>query len=92
MISVRGANGTVGGAVSGTGSAAARSEGGSGVVVGGVQLGALPGGAGSWNGALDVKEGVNIPMSASAHPLYGHGVCKWPGCETPAEDLVSFLK
>lgn len=55
--------------------------------------GAMPGGVGSWNGALDVKDvNVNIPMSASAHPLYGHGVCKWPGCETPADDLVSFLK
>lgn len=26
------------------------------------------------------------------HPLYGHGVCKWPGCETICEDFPSFLK
>ncbi|KAL7986191.1 hypothetical protein Chor_011357 [Crotalus horridus] len=27
-----------------------------------------------------------------SHPLYGHGVCKWPGCETVCEDFQSFLK
>nr|XP_054595602.1 forkhead box protein P2 isoform X3 [Nothobranchius furzeri] len=26
------------------------------------------------------------------HPLYGHGVCKWPGCETMCEDFGQFLK
>ncbi|XP_066554136.1 forkhead box protein P1-B isoform X2 [Amia ocellicauda] len=26
------------------------------------------------------------------HPLYGHGVCKWPGCEAVFEDFQSFLK
>ncbi|XP_068110073.1 forkhead box protein P1 isoform X1 [Hyperolius riggenbachi] len=26
------------------------------------------------------------------HPLYGHGVCKWPGCEVVCEDFPSFLK
>ncbi|KAG8557128.1 hypothetical protein GDO81_018339 [Engystomops pustulosus] len=26
------------------------------------------------------------------HPLYGHGVCKWPGCEAVCEDFPSFLK
>jgi hypothetical protein len=26
------------------------------------------------------------------HPLYGHGVCKWPGCESVCEDFPSFLK
>uniref|UniRef100_A0A452DVF9 Forkhead box P4 n=1 Tax=Capra hircus TaxID=9925 RepID=A0A452DVF9_CAPHI len=25
-----------------------------------------------------------------SHPLYGHGECKWPGCETLCEDLVSW--
>ncbi|XP_032624229.1 forkhead box protein P4 isoform X2 [Chelonoidis abingdonii] len=27
-----------------------------------------------------------------AHPLYGHGECKWPGCETLCEDLGQFVK
>jgi len=26
------------------------------------------------------------------HPLYGHGVCKWPGCEVVCEDFPAFLK
>ncbi|XP_076064811.1 forkhead box transcription factor P isoform X2 [Oratosquilla oratoria] len=26
------------------------------------------------------------------HPLYGHGVCKWPGCEAICEDMQPFLK
>lgn len=26
------------------------------------------------------------------HHLYGHGVCKWPGCETMCDDLQVFLK
>ncbi|XP_067302742.1 forkhead box protein P1a isoform X2 [Pseudorasbora parva] len=30
--------------------------------------------------------------SQSAHPLYSHGVCKWPGCDTVFGDFQSFLK
>lgn len=26
------------------------------------------------------------------HPLYGHGVCKWPGCESVCDDFPAFLK
>ncbi|KAG8436031.1 hypothetical protein GDO86_007217 [Hymenochirus boettgeri] len=26
------------------------------------------------------------------HPLYGHGVCKWPGCEAVCDEFPSFLK
>ncbi|KAL1493242.1 hypothetical protein ABEB36_011333 [Hypothenemus hampei] len=26
------------------------------------------------------------------HHLYGHGVCKWPGCETVCEDVQAFNK
>ncbi|XP_056645898.1 forkhead box protein P1-like isoform X1 [Diorhabda sublineata] len=26
------------------------------------------------------------------HHLYGHGVCKWPGCENPCENLETFIK
>ncbi|KFZ66462.1 Forkhead box protein P4, partial [Antrostomus carolinensis] len=28
----------------------------------------------------------------SSHPLYGHGECKWPGCETLCEDLGQVVK
>lgn len=30
--------------------------------------------------------------SPHSHPLYGHGVCKWPGCEAVFDDFHSFLK
>ncbi|KAJ4927322.1 hypothetical protein JOQ06_015055, partial [Pogonophryne albipinna] len=30
--------------------------------------------------------------SHHSHPLYGHGVCKWPGCEAVFDDFYSFLK
>ncbi|KAM6947204.1 forkhead box protein P1-B [Lycodopsis pacificus] len=29
--------------------------------------------------------------SPHSHPLYGHGVCKWPGCEAVFDDFYSFL-
>ncbi|XP_054878919.1 forkhead box protein P1-B isoform X2 [Poeciliopsis prolifica] len=31
-------------------------------------------------------------LSPHSHPLYGHGVCKWPGCEAVFDDFQSFLK
>uniref|UniRef100_A0AAX7SCG8 Fork-head domain-containing protein n=1 Tax=Astatotilapia calliptera TaxID=8154 RepID=A0AAX7SCG8_ASTCA len=27
-----------------------------------------------------------------SHPLYGHGECKWPGCEALCEDIGQFIK
>nr|XP_023664576.1 forkhead box protein P1-B-like isoform X2 [Paramormyrops kingsleyae] len=30
--------------------------------------------------------------SSESHPLYGHGVCKWPGCEAVLDNIRSFLK
>ncbi|XP_078138037.1 forkhead box protein P2 isoform X1 [Centroberyx gerrardi] len=30
--------------------------------------------------------------SGGSHSLYGHGVCKWPGCESICEDFGQFLK
>lgn len=26
------------------------------------------------------------------HPLYVHGVCRWPGCELPLENMSAFVK
>lgn len=26
------------------------------------------------------------------HFLFGHGVCKWPGCEAVCEDVQAFYK
>lgn len=28
----------------------------------------------------------------SGHPLFDHGVCKWPGCEMVLEDIPMFIK
>ncbi|XP_041113892.1 forkhead box protein P2-like isoform X1 [Polyodon spathula] len=30
--------------------------------------------------------------TGASHSLYGHGVCKWPGCESICEDFRQFLK
>ncbi|XP_039616905.1 forkhead box protein P2 isoform X9 [Polypterus senegalus] len=30
--------------------------------------------------------------TGASHSLYGHGVCKWPGCENICEDFGQFLK
>ncbi|XP_034023357.1 forkhead box protein P1-B isoform X2 [Thalassophryne amazonica] len=39
------------------------------------------------------REGSTIEEpSPHSHPLYGHGVCKWPGCEAVFDDFQSFLK
>ncbi|XP_067132789.1 forkhead box protein P1-like isoform X2 [Centruroides vittatus] len=39
-----------------------------------------------------LKEEVNSASSPSKHPLYGHGVCRWPGCETVCDTQQAFLK
>nr|KAF6310447.1 hypothetical protein mMyoMyo1_005299 [Myotis myotis] len=50
----------------------------------------------STNGQLSVhtpkRESLPHEEHAHSHPLYGHGVCKWPGCEAVCEDFPSFLK
>uniref|UniRef100_A0A3Q3WN44 Fork-head domain-containing protein n=1 Tax=Mola mola TaxID=94237 RepID=A0A3Q3WN44_MOLML len=39
------------------------------------------------------REGSTLEEpSHHSHPLYGHGVCKWPGCEAVFDDFHSFLK
>ncbi|XP_041100074.1 forkhead box protein P1-like, partial [Polyodon spathula] len=38
------------------------------------------------------RECLSNEDNPHSHPLYGHGVCKWPGCETICEDFQSFLK
>ncbi|XP_053146504.1 forkhead box protein P1 isoform X8 [Hemicordylus capensis] len=48
------------------------------------------------NGQLSVhtpkRESLSHEEHSHSHPLYGHGVCKWPGCEAVCEDFQSFLK
>ena len=41
------------------------------------------------------KSPSTVDDSASkpkTHALYGHGVCKWPGCDTPCDDYQAFHK
>ncbi|XP_075039551.1 forkhead box protein P1 isoform X6 [Mixophyes fleayi] len=50
----------------------------------------------STNGQASVltpkRESVSHEDYMQNHPLYGHGVCKWPGCEAVCEDFPLFLK
>ncbi|XP_040264572.1 forkhead box protein P1 isoform X6 [Bufo bufo] len=50
----------------------------------------------STNGQASVltpkRESVAHEDYMAESPLYGHGVCKWPGCEAICEDFLSFLK
>lgn len=42
------------------------------------------------NSTEDKVERTSTPDRV--HHLYGHGVCKWPGCEIICEDLQAFIK
>lgn len=39
----------------------------------------------AFSGSLDEN-------TQNSHPLYGNGMCKWPGCETVFGDFQAFLK
>ncbi|XP_070695697.1 forkhead box protein P1-B-like isoform X4 [Pempheris klunzingeri] len=42
---------------------------------------------------LKRKESGSVDESTqNSHPLYGNGMCKWPGCETVFGDFQAFLK
>ncbi|KAK2490905.1 hypothetical protein MC885_006571 [Smutsia gigantea] len=43
-------------------------------------------------GRILLASGLSHEEQPHSHPLYGHGVCKWPGCEAVCEDFQSFLK
>ncbi|MED6236156.1 hypothetical protein ATANTOWER_005156 [Ataeniobius toweri] len=45
------------------------------------------------NTLLKRKEsGSQDETSQNSHPLYGNGMCKWPGCETVFGDFQAFMK
>ncbi|RLU15027.1 hypothetical protein DMN91_012914 [Ooceraea biroi] len=45
------------------------------------------------NGTTPMDEKpLDTSCNDKVHPLYGHGVCKWPGCEVICEDYQAFLK
>jgi hypothetical protein len=54
-------------------------------------LGVAPGRSAREEAPLEEKlERTTTPDRV--HHLYGHGVCKWPGCEIICEDLQAFIK
>ncbi|XP_012721415.2 forkhead box protein P1-B isoform X1 [Fundulus heteroclitus] len=38
------------------------------------------------------ESGSQDETSQNSHPLYGNGMCKWPGCETVFGDFQTFMK
>ncbi|XP_028968134.1 forkhead box protein P2-like [Galendromus occidentalis] len=44
------------------------------------------------NNGLSNNSRSGTPAVLSHHSLYGHGVCKWPGCEAECADLGAFSK
>ncbi|XP_068186675.1 forkhead box protein P1-like isoform X1 [Antennarius striatus] len=44
------------------------------------------------NGHHDLMKRRDSPPDEQSHPLYGNGMCKWPGCETVFGDFQAFLK
>ncbi|NXX21300.1 FOXP4 protein, partial [Podargus strigoides] len=50
----------------------------------------LPNGQGTMH--TPRRDSSSHEETPSSHPLYGHGECKWPGCETLCEDLGQFVK
>ncbi|KAI1882224.1 hypothetical protein AGOR_G00248490, partial [Albula goreensis] len=38
------------------------------------------------------RESLLHEETGASHSLYGHGVCKWPGCESICDDFGQFLK
>lgn len=55
---------------------------------------ATPGSVG--NKSVADRAGSSMTSSSSttcsSHPLFLFGVCRWPGCETPFDDLHSFTE
>ncbi|KAJ8382859.1 hypothetical protein SKAU_G00036370 [Synaphobranchus kaupii] len=39
-----------------------------------------------------IKQIDSLKTLQCSHALYGHGVCKWPGCESICDDFGQFLK
>lgn len=44
------------------------------------------------SGAMIGQPPVAVKMEEGLTPLYKHGVCKWPGCDTACPDLSAFNK
>ncbi|TMW45318.1 hypothetical protein DOY81_009602, partial [Sarcophaga bullata] len=38
-----------------------------------------------------VQNSTDFVTKKYYHPLYAHGVCRWPGCELPLKDMATFV-
>lgn len=38
------------------------------------------------------RDSSHYEVPPNSHPLYGHGECRWPGCEALCEDMGQFIK
>ncbi|KAM5179837.1 forkhead box protein P4 [Mantella aurantiaca] len=38
------------------------------------------------------RDSLHYEVPPNSHPLYGHGECRWPGCEALCEDMGQFIK
>lgn len=68
-------------------------------VIGGAGVGSLTASEFSINTAeprLEPTAGAHLIENFNTkkyyHPLYAHGVCRWPSCELALEDVASFVK
>ncbi|XP_065577121.1 forkhead box protein P1-like isoform X10 [Artemia franciscana] len=39
----------------------------------------------------ELQDKPNKVEQEKSHPLFGHGLCRWPGCETSCEDFQTFI-
>jgi len=44
------------------------------------------------NGLSNLPEELLEEFAEKLNPLYGHGVCKWPGCDSDCDDFQAFNK
>ncbi|OQV18928.1 Forkhead box protein P1 [Hypsibius exemplaris] len=44
------------------------------------------------NGYASSSSGKSSPAAPAITYLYGHGVCRWPGCESPFDSIAAFTK
>lgn len=40
----------------------------------------------------DLDEQAEVKVKDDGGVLYSHGLCRWPGCDTPCDDLVTFSR
>ncbi|KAF0287313.1 Forkhead box protein P4 [Amphibalanus amphitrite] len=44
------------------------------------------------NGVDEERSTDDDDLAAKTSPLFSNGICNWPGCEAPCEDMAAFLK